>query len=796
MEFIITAPLDKKNKNSAAEAAAVPSASSSSSQTNKKNKSQNSSSASSSTHGYSTRSKQGREEYKKNVSSSDEEEEEENDDDEEEWISEDEEEEEHEEEQEQDCIDTNGRIDKKKYAKLLSELFPSKYINEKVERGNKKIKNRSEGYFTPPLLSPIHSPRPPKLSTKHKDKKGRKLFEEEDYDEEEDYVEEEFDDRRNKKGKGKNSLENILKGGSKFNIIFTLGGAHSNKNNKNNYFDEDYDEEGDEDYDPDEDDDEDEDEDDYDTDASETEDDEDASETEYEEEEEEDADTTAENSANVSENVSANVSDEENDADALANEADADADSGYNKLKEMVEGLSEKERKSKSIRKIIAELEKQELERKKKQKRLLKKQKTKNTNNFKKLLREKNVMNDVRFFKDKMSADQQVLVIKQLEEITKYSDVDKPYRLALIDSDIPIAYKACAIKKINTLRYMDPGAGEYYKIKNWVDTFMQIPFGKNKVLPLTINDGIEKCHDFMEKAKNILDDAVYGLSDAKLQIMQMIGQWLVNPEAIGTAIAIKGPMGTGKTTLVKEGISKILGRDFAFIALGGATDSSFLEGHSYTYEGSSWGKIVDILISSKSMNPVIYFDELDKVSDTPKGEEIIGILTHLTDTTQNNKFHDKYFAGIDFDISRCLFIFSYNDESKVNPILRDRMYRIHTKGYDGPQKTIISNNHLLPKIREQVAFKSDEIIVPDETIHYIINTHTEKEDGVRTLKRCLEIIHTKLNLYRLMKPGVNLFDKDDNMKMEVTFPITVTPEIVDKLIKKSTDSGAWTAMYS
>jgi ATP-dependent Lon protease len=147
--------------------------------------------------------------------------------------------------------------------------------------------------------------------------------------------------------------------------------------------------------------------------------------------------------------------------------------------------------------------------------------------------------------------------IKQLEEITKHTEVDKPYRLALIDSDIPVAYKACAIKKINTLRYMDPGAGEYYKIKNWVDTFMQIPFGKNKVLPLTINDGIEKCHDFMEKAKNILDDAVYGLSDAKLQIMQMIGQWLVNPEAIGTAIAIKGPMGTGKTTLVK-GLQGIL----------------------------------------------------------------------------------------------------------------------------------------------------------------------------------------------------------------------------------------------
>ena len=117
----------------------------------------------------------------------------------------------------------------------------------------------------------------------------------------------------------------------------------------------------------------------------------------------------------------------------------------------------------------------------------------------------------------------------------------------------------------------------------------------------------------------------------------------------------------------------------------------FLEGHSYTYEGSSWGKIVDILIQSKCMNPVIYFDELDKISDTPKGEEIIGILTHLTDTTQNPQYHDKYFSGIDFDLSKVLFIFSYNDDKKINPILKDRMYTIETKGYNTKEKNYYSN---------------------------------------------------------------------------------------------------------
>jgi hypothetical protein len=243
---------------------------------------------------------------------------------------------------------------------------------------------------------------------------------------------------------------------------------------------------------------------------------------------------------------------------------------------------------------------------------------------------------------------------------------------------------------------------------------------------------------------------------------------------------------THNTSLVKEGISKILNREFAFIPLGGATDSSYLEGHSYTYEGSTWGKIVDILIRSKSMNPVIYFDELDKISETPKGEEIIGILTHLTDTSQNSQFHDKYFAEIDFDLSKCLFIFSYNDPLKVNPILMDRMYKIKTSSYSVKEKIVIANQYLIPKIRYEVNFKEGDIIIPDTTLNYIIENYTDKECGVRNLKRCIEIIYKKLNLYRLVKPGTTLFEKENTLVVE--FPFHVTTDVVNNLIKKD-DNG-------
>ena len=408
-----------------------------------------------------------------------------------------------------------------------------------------------------------------------------------------------------------------------------------------------------------------------------------------------------------------------------------------------------------------------------------------NVKEFKTLLRKKNSTNDLRFFRRHMTPAEQQKVIADLKQIHAVSIIQKPYRLSLLETDIPIAFKAIAMRKINSLRHMEPGCGEYYKVKNWVDTFMKIPFGKTKNLPLTIEDGLARCSEFMEASKTTLDTAVYGLNDAKLQIMQMVGQWISNPAAMGSAIAIKGPMGTGKTSLVKEGISKILGRDFAFIALGGATDSSFLEGHSYTYEGSTWGKIVEIIIQCGSMNPVIYFDELDKISETAKGEEIVGILTHLTDTSQNAQFHDRYFAEIDFDLSKCLFIFSYNDESKVNPILLDRMYRINTMGYNKKDKTQIAQKYLIPKICAEVGFREGDIVIPDHVIEHIVENYTEKEEGVRNLKRCLEVVHRKLNLYRLIKPDTPLFEKE--MSLKVAFPFSVTNEVVDKLVKQASE---------
>ena len=703
-------------------------------------------------------------------------------------------------------------MDLQEYREFLSKTFPSKHLDKKVKAGkklkqaieedakeqrSKKGKNKkyetsdseedeseeSDEEYIPKKQNKNKQKSCNKSSNKSSNKKkyiseSEEEEEEENEDEESEYEEEEDEevedvsDKKKVKGKGSSS---------KFNIIFTIGGGRKNKDE----YDDEYDDEEEE-------------EDEWltcsdDIDDTENEDDpvstdEDTEDDEAEEEDEQEEikhnKSKKKRTDNAKKLVEEKVKELQNDTSQDKSKSNENNDEQNNVLS-ILKDLQTKDKNNDLITECIKVCEEKIKTNKKKEEKKNIKLKDRNDRIFKRILRDKNTMNDFEFF-EKLEIDQQKKIIKELREINKITRVEKPYRLTLLEANIPLIFKSAALKKISSLRYMEPGSGEFYKIKNWVDTFMRIPFGKYNNLPISIDDGVEKCHDFMANAQKTLNDAVYGLNDAKMQIMQLLGQLVTNPKAIGTAIAIHGPPGSGKTSLVREGISKILDRPFAFIALGGATDSSFLEGHGYTYEGSTWGKIVQIIIDSKCMNPVIYFDELDKISETPKGEEIAGILTHLTDTSQNSQFHDKYFAEIDFDLSKCLFIFSYNDESKVNPILKDRMYRIQTKGYNQKQKTVIANSYLLPKIQEQVRFNTEDIIIPDETLHYLIEMFCNKEDGVRNLKRCLEIIYTKLNLYRLMRADSNLFEED--MALKVEFPFKVTKDIVDKLIKTNKEN--------
>lgn len=305
---------------------------------------------------------------------------------------------------------------------------------------------------------------------------------------------------------------------------------------------------------------------------------------------------------------------------------------------------------------------------------------------------------------------------------------------------------------------------ETQKLHTWIDTFTRIPFGIHKELPVRLGSTPpNEMAAFMSDARQKLDKVAYGLDEAKTKLIEVLGQWVANPDSAGCAIALKGPMGTGKTTLIKDGLSKIIQRPFEFIALGGSSDGALLEGHNFTYVGSTWGEMVSILLRSGCMNPVIYFDELDKISESRKGQELSGILTHLTDVAQNDTFKDRYFAGVPLDLSRAVFVFSYNDESKVNPILLNRMFKIEVKGYDAQEKTRIALDYMLPDLLKEYSFTSDDVQFDESAINYIIEVISGSEKGVRDMKRGLTTCLAKLNLLRLGMPLEQVVGKNSRV---------------------------------
>ncbi len=260
--------------------------------------------------------------------------------------------------------------------------------------------------------------------------------------------------------------------------------------------------------------------------------------------------------------------------------------------------------------------------------------------------------------------------------------------------------------------------------------------------------------EYINSFNKILDKAIHGHSNAKVQIERIIGQW-INGEKSGYCFGFEGPPGVGKTSLAKKGIANCLiddkgvSRPFAFIALGGSSNGSTLDGHNYTYVGSTWGKIVDILLETKCMNPIIFIDELDKVSRTEHGKEIIGILTHLIDSTQNDTFQDKYFSNIDLDLSKALFIFSYNDVELIDKILLDRIHRIKFDNLKLEDKIIISKEYLIPEL--ETKFGVENIFnFSEDIIKYLIEIYTN-EPGVRKLKEILFEIISTINLELLKR---------------------------------------------
>ena len=265
-----------------------------------------------------------------------------------------------------------------------------------------------------------------------------------------------------------------------------------------------------------------------------------------------------------------------------------------------------------------------------------------------------------------------------------------PLRVQVLQSDLPDAVK---VQIFNELRAPSD------KYVTWVKKVIQLPMGRLRhpdFVSLPVREAVAR-------AQSVMDSHISGHSHAKREVLKMVCQM----QAGGTcgsaySIGLEGPPGTGKTYFAKEAIPKALDRKLVTIPLGGATDVSFMLGHIYTYEGAKEGRLAAALMEAKCANPVIFFDEVDKISHTEKGAEIVSTLIHLIDPSANACLRDRYLHGIDLDFSKCTFVFSYNDPTAISPILLDRIKRISMPSPTDEERSAITRTHILPRAQRRL----------------------------------------------------------------------------------------------
>ena len=351
----------------------------------------------------------------------------------------------------------------------------------------------------------------------------------------------------------------------------------------------------------------------------------------------------------------------------------------------------------------------------------------------------------------------------------------------ILTMNLPPEIQTMVLSKYHNLQNMEPSTSEYYKLRSWLEKLTSLPLGIYKELPAKIEDGQEVCSNFMIRAQKCLADAIYGQEETKIQILQFIATKMANPDSRGLSLLLIGPAGVGKTSIIKNGIAKALDWPFQFISLGGDSDASTYTGHQLVYEGSHCGKIVNSLATAKSMSMVLMFDELDKLSQTPKGEEVQNLLIHLTDQVQNGDFEDKYLSGIPIDLSKVMFVFSGNDINKIDKILLDRMVVIKLQGYKTQEKIAIAEKFLVPNALKEVHL-DEKVNFSKEIIQYILENYAKEEPGVREFKRAIEQVVQKINMLRIFN------SKDMPFHIpNFTLPFVLKKEHIPLFLKKKED---------
>mgnify|MGYP000470890381 FL=1 len=334
------------------------------------------------------------------------------------------------------------------------------------------------------------------------------------------------------------------------------------------------------------------------------------------------------------------------------------------------------------------------------------------------------------------------------------------------------------LKECDKLAKMPSGSHEGTVERNYLDKCLEIPFGKYT------KDSIN-----LEKSRKILDKEHYGLDKVKERIVDSLAVYKRNPEFNGQILCLAGPPGVGKTSIVKS-LAKSMGRKYVRIALGGIHDEAEIRGHRKTYIGSMPGRIVESVIKSGVMNPIILLDEIDKVGNDFKGDPSSALLEAL-DPEQNNSFADHYIE-FPLDLSRVLFITTANDVSAIAGPLYDRMEVIELNSYTALEKFYIAKKHLVKKEMIKHSLTSKEFKISDDAINILIENYT-REAGVRTLEKQIATLCRKATVS--LESGAKSFKVTDKNIEEYLGKKKFSDDLVSKEDQVGTVNGlAWTSV--
>lgn len=382
-------------------------------------------------------------------------------------------------------------------------------------------------------------------------------------------------------------------------------------------------------------------------------------------------------------------------------------------------------------------------------------------------------------------------------------------RESLLLMNIDMDTKVFIIDKYDSTKKMSNS--DYSKAINWLKTVNKIPFGKYKDMGVTKDNNSETIKKFFESVKSKLDENIHGLDEVKQEILEFVAKKITNPDSKGHVLALYGNAGVGKSKILKT-LAEALNFPFYQINFGGLNDVSILTGHSETYIGAKPGKIVEIFTSCNYMNPIIYLDECDKVSEN-KATEIFGVLTHLLDEEQNNKFQDNYLSNVTIDLSKVFFVLAFNDISKIDSIVSDRLKIIYIDPPSLEDKIIICQDKMIPDILKSIKLKDDiNVIFSKELIEYIIVKKTQNESGVRQLRKNIEKILNRLN-YDLLIGNLNdikvekmyynncvdkqydNLDKQENTGDKYKESLIITTSYINNLLKNGKNDDNYSHMY-